>query len=71
MDPVASAQLVADHAKSEDYDYVFDRAGLSTSQVPFLLYAKDFSDLTPVLLQQLNKDAPEVSETLSAPKNPE
>lgn len=59
--------LVRKQAKSDDYDYVFDRSGHSTSQVPFLLHAKDAVDLTPILLQKLNKDAPEVSDPKKAP----
>jgi Skp family chaperone for outer membrane proteins len=55
-------KIVAAHAQQADFDYVFDRAGLSTSQVPFLLYAKDAADLTPILLKELNKDAPRVSD---------
>lgn len=51
-------KLVEEQAKSEDYDYVFDKSGLSTSQVPFLLYTKDATDITAVLLKGLNKDAP-------------
>jgi Skp family chaperone for outer membrane proteins len=51
-------KLVEDQAKSDDYDYVFDKSGLSTSQVPFLLYTKDATDITPGLLSELNKDAP-------------
>ena len=51
-------KLVEDRAKSDDYDYVFDKSGLSTSQVPFLLYTKDATDITAGLLDQLNKDAP-------------
>jgi outer membrane protein len=51
-------KLVEDQAKTDDYDYVFDKSGLSTSQVPFLLYTKDATDITPVLLKELNKDAP-------------
>ena len=52
-------KLVEDQAKSDDYDYVFDRSGLSTSQVPFLLYTKDATDITAGLLKDLNKDAPD------------
>jgi hypothetical protein len=37
---------------------VFDSAGLNTSQVPFVLYAKDATDITPMILKELNKDAP-------------
>jgi len=51
-------ELVEEQAKKEDYDYVFDKSGLSTSQVPFLLYTKDATDITAVLLEDLNKDAP-------------
>lgn len=51
-------KLVEEQAKSENYDYVFDKSGLSTSQVPFLLYTKDATDITALLLKDLNKDAP-------------
>jgi outer membrane protein len=51
-------KLVEERAKAEDYDYVFDKSGLSTSQVPFLLYTKDATDITAGLLKELNKDAP-------------
>jgi outer membrane protein len=49
---------VQEHAKSENYDYVFDKSGASTSLVPILLYTKDATDITAVLLQLINKDAP-------------
>ena len=55
-------KLVEDQAKTDDYDYVFDKSGLSTSQVPFLLYTKDSSDITAELLKVLNKDAPKDAE---------
>ncbi len=51
-------KLGEEQAKAEDYDYVFDKSGLSTSQVPFLLYTKDATDITSTLLKVLNKDAP-------------
>lgn len=51
-------KLVEEHAKSDDFDYVFDKSGMSTSQVPFLLYTKDATDMTSDLLVELNKDAP-------------
>lgn len=54
-------KLVEEQAKTDDYDYVFDKSGLSTSQVPFLLYTKDATDVTAALLKDLNKDAPEES----------
>lgn len=51
-------KLVEERAKAENYDFVFDKSGMSTSQVPFLLFSKDATDITPSLLKDLNKDAP-------------
>lgn len=51
-------KLVEEQAKKDNFDYVFDKSGLSTSQVPFLLYTKDATDITSGLLKDLNKDAP-------------
>ena len=61
-------KLVEEQAKVDNYDYVFDKSGLSTSQVPFLLYTKDATDVTAGLLKTLNKDAP--AESLPAPGDP-
>jgi len=61
-------KLVEEHAKTENFDYVFDKSGMSTSQVPFLLYTKDATDITAVLLKDLNKDAP--AESLPAAGDP-
>jgi outer membrane protein len=51
-------KLVEEKAKAGNFDYVFDKSGLSTSQVPFLLYTKDATDITAGILKDLNKDAP-------------
>ena len=51
-------KLVEEKAKADNYDYVFDKSGTSTSQVPFLLYTKDATDITSILLKDLNKGAP-------------
>lgn len=61
-------KLVEEQAKVDNYDYVFDKSGLSTSQVPFLLYTKDATDITAGLLKNLNKDAP--AESLPATGEP-
>jgi len=55
-------KIVEDQAKIDDFDYVFDKSGLSTSQVPFLLYTKDATDITAGLLVTLNKEAPSDAE---------
>ena len=50
---------VAAHAKgSTDVDYVVDSSGLTTAQVPFLLFAREKVDLTDDLLKLLNKESP-------------
>ncbi|MCX6877554.1 MAG: OmpH family outer membrane protein [Verrucomicrobia bacterium] len=64
-------KLVEEQAKAEDFDYVFDKSGLSTSQVPFLLYTKDATDITAGLLKVLNKDAPADSLPSAADPAPE
>jgi outer membrane protein len=61
-------KLVEEQAKTDNFDYVFDKSGLSTSQVPFLLYTKDATDITAGLLKDLNKDAP--AESLPTPGEP-
>ena len=49
---------VAAHAKgSTDVDYVVDSSGLTTAQVPFLLFAREKVDLTDDLLKILNKES--------------
>jgi len=51
-------KLVEERAKADNYDYVFDKSGQSSAQVPFILYAKDAADITAGILTTLNKDAP-------------
>ena len=50
--------LVAGQAEGLGFDLVFDIDGTSTSQVPMLLFARDAMDLTPMILKELNKNAP-------------
>jgi outer membrane protein len=64
-------KLVEEQAKADDYDYVFDKSGLSASQVPFILYTKDATDITATLLKDLNKDAPEGSLPVEGEELPE
>ncbi len=58
-------EAVNAHAATQNADYVFDNSGLTTSQVPFLIYVRNKIDLTDAVLEKLNKDAPKVEE---APK---
>lgn len=52
------SKLLEEKAKAEDFDFVFDKSGNSTTQVPVLLYSKDTYDITESLLKDLNKNAP-------------
>ncbi|HEV7402807.1 MAG TPA: OmpH family outer membrane protein [Chthoniobacteraceae bacterium] len=47
--------IVTERVKSEQYDLVFDRTGLSLNNVPVLLYAKESYDFTPEVVTALNK----------------
>lgn len=49
---------VQDHAAAINVDYVFDSSGLTTAQVPFVLYVRNKVDITEDVLKLLNKDAP-------------
>jgi Skp family chaperone for outer membrane proteins len=51
-------KIVEEQAKLDNFDFVFDRSGLSSSQVPFMLYTKDSTDITAVLLKRINQGAP-------------
>lgn len=64
-------KLVEEKAKVDNFDYVFDKSGLSTSQVPFLLYTKDATDITAGLLKDLNKNAPADSLPVEGDPKPE
>ena len=59
-------KMVQKYGEDEGYDYIFDRSGASGAGVPILSYTKDATDLTAVLLEIINKDAPEKAE--EAPK---
>jgi outer membrane protein len=50
--------LVQDMAKEQNYDLVFDKSGLGSRGIPFLLHSKDGVDFSDVVLAKLNVDAP-------------
>ena len=51
-------KLVLDKVRSENYDLVMDRSGLSLNGVPILIYAKDGLDFSDEIITQLNKSKP-------------
>jgi|TARA_B110000438_G_scaffold222759_1_gene216202 Skp family chaperone for outer membrane proteins len=51
-------KMVQEVAEAQGYDFIFDRSGASGANVPILSYAKDAKDLTAVMLERINRDAP-------------
>ena len=51
-------KVVKKVGEAEGYDFIFDRSGSSGAGVGILAYAKDATDLTPLLLEEINRDAP-------------
>ncbi len=50
--------VVREKSKTENYDFVFDKSGMSLSTVPMLVYYKDAVDITDQIVVELNKTAP-------------
>jgi len=63
-------KLVEQKSKKDNYDFVFDKSGVSTSQIPVLLYSKDATDITASLLKDLNKNAPADKKPATTPTTP-
>jgi outer membrane protein len=59
-------KLVLDKVKSENYDLVMDRSGLSLNGVPILIFAKDGLDFSDDIVVALNKNKPKDSDTGAA-----
>jgi outer membrane protein len=55
-------KLVLDKVKTENYDMVMDRSGLSLNGVPILIFAKDGLDFSDDIITQLNKNKPKDSD---------
>ncbi|MFT5108947.1 MAG: outer membrane protein, partial [Pseudoalteromonas tetraodonis] len=58
-------ELVQDMAKEQNYDLVFDKSGLGSRGIPFLLHSKDGVDFSDGVIKKLNANAPADA---SAPK---
>ncbi len=47
-------RVVSDRAKDGNYDYIFDSSGNSNQGIPFVLHARETTDLTDLLLKEIN-----------------
>ncbi len=54
---VTIQRSVSERAKEGNYDFIFDASGNSNQGIPFVLHARDTTDLTDSLLEEINKDA--------------
>ena len=55
-------ELVQEMAKEQNYDLVFDKSGLGSRGIPFLLHSKDGVDFSDDVLSKLNANAPASTE---------
>lgn len=55
-------EIVKEVGEANGFDFIFDRSGASGANILILAYAKDATDLTGMMLEKINKDAPEKSE---------
>lgn len=51
------SKAVEEHGRVQNYDIVFDKSGLSTRGIPFLLFTKDATDFSADIIEKLNKGA--------------
>lgn len=49
-------RTVSEMAKEGNYDFIFDSSGNSNQGIPFVLHARETTDLTELLLKQLNEE---------------
>ncbi|MEM9480569.1 MAG: OmpH family outer membrane protein [Verrucomicrobiota bacterium] len=51
-------EVVEEMSKEANYDLVFDKSGLGTRGIPFLLHSKDAVDFSDQIIEKLNSEAP-------------
>ncbi len=56
-------ELVQTMSKEQNYDLVFDKSGLGSRGIPFLLHSKDGVDFSDAVISKLNANAPAAAET--------
>jgi Skp family chaperone for outer membrane proteins len=59
-------EKIADYAREQDLDLVIDKSARSASRTEVFAFTKDKFDVTPVLLKDLNADAPAAEATEAA-----
>lgn len=49
-------RTVSETAKEGNYDFIFDTSGNSNQGIPFVLHARETTDLTDMLLKKINEE---------------
>jgi outer membrane protein len=62
-------KLVQDKVKSDNYDLVFDKSGMSLNGVSVLVYSRDAMDFSDDIITQLNKSKPTDTSATDSKKN--
>ena len=60
-------KLVNEKVKSEQFDMVLDKTGLSNNGVPIVLYSKDAADFSDDLIKTLNANKPKSADVKPSP----
>lgn len=59
-------KLIADKVKSDQYDLVLDKSGMSSNGVEVVLFSKDAADFSDDIIKTLNASKPKDAETPAA-----
>lgn len=52
-------KMVQEVGEAREFDYIFDKSAAGLSGVGVMTYSKDATDLTTVMVERINRDAPE------------
>jgi outer membrane protein len=56
-------KLIDAKIKSDNYDYVFDKSGMSLNDVPVMIFARDSVDFSDEIIKALNSNRPRDTST--------
>jgi len=62
-------KLIQDKVKSDNFDLVFDKSGMSLNGVSVLVYSRDAMDFSDDIITQLNKNKPKDTSSSSSSSN--
>ena len=63
-------KLITAKVKSDNYDYVFDKSGMSLDGVPVMIFGRDSVDFSDEIITELNKTKPKGDASSTAAPSP-